>query len=441
MSSSRKHLSKLSLRPYIGTRDFFPSDMRFRNWLFEIQRRICKNYGYEEYSAPLLEPLELYLSKSSEEILSKQIYQFQDRGERDVVIRPEMTPTLARMVSQKQREIPWPIRWFNIGNFMRYERPGRGRLREFFQLNVDLLGTQEASVHANQEVLSLAIDIFFAYGAKPNEFQIRYNDRRLFDAYLGNIESKRLQEISRLLDRRTKIEQTEFAKQLKTCCPEKEEQKRIEAFIQFSSKDFPALAKKGGNYEKIIRECQELEDVFPKKSLHFDPNLMRGFDYYTSFIFEIYDSDPQNNRSLLGGGRYDDLLGSFGTEKISAVGFGMGDVTLENFLISHHHIPSFLQKAEGVFLCLKSRELQNEHFTLAQELRKKGIEVEQALSPTRKLGRQFEMAQKKNRRFVIILGEEELSQNKISIKDLNTGKQEKIPREKISEYLLQNLET
>ena len=443
MSSSVKNNSKLSRRSYIGTRDLFPPEMRLQRWLFETQRGLCHRYGYEEYAAPLLESLDLYRAKSSEEIVKEQLYSFLDRGERELAIRPEMTPSLARMVSLRQRELPRPIRWFSIANFMRYERPGHGRLREFFQLNVDLLGTPGAP--GNAEVLSLAADILAAYGAQPGQFQIRYSDRRLLESYLGIKDPEHLRSISRIIDKRAKLSPAEFDKLLEESYSvsagnnKTKEIERLKKFLSLSNRrELEELGSAGQVDPKALAELTELESLLKgqsyKDALLFDPTLVRGFDYYTGFIFEIYDSNPKNRRSLLGGGRYDRLLELLGVDPMPAVGFGMGDVTLEQFLRTHGLIPPELEAAQGVFLVLMQAELREECFRLGQELRSQGIPVEQALDPSPKLGRQFEIAQKKGRRFAAILGSEELEKGSVSVKDLSSGKQEEVPRKQLGAY-------
>ena len=436
MSSSAKNSPKLSRKSYIGTRDFFPPEMRLQRWLFETQRKVCRSYGYEEYSAPLLESLELYRAKSSEEILNEQVYSFSDRGGRELAIRPEMTPGLARMISLCQRELPKPVRWFSIANFMRYERPGHGRLREFFQLNVDLLGSPGPP--GNAEILSLAVDILTAYGAQPGQFQIRYSDRRLLESYLNIKEAARLRSISRVIDKRAKLSPTEFDKLLEENCSGAEEIARLKKFLSLSKAELRELGLSNQIDKQALTELGELEAILQKQAykeaMLFDPTLVRGFDYYTGFIFEIYDCNPRNHRALLGGGRYDRLLELLGAEAMPAVGFGMGDVTLEHFLRDHGHIPQELEAPQGVFLVLMKEELRADCLRLAQELRSQGIPVEQALEPTRKLGRQFEIAQKKRRRFAAILGEEELEKGSVSVKDLSSGKQEQIPRKELGAY-------
>lgn len=422
-----------SHRPYIGSRDFYPEEISFRNWMFERQRRLCTRYGYQEYAAPLLEPLELYRKKSSEEIVNEQLYRFVDRGEREVAIRPEMTPSLARMVSARLKETPRPIRWFSIANFMRYERPGRGRLREFYQLNVDLMGTSSAA--ADAEILMLAIDLLRSYGAGGEHFEVRYGDRRLLDSYLTGVKTERKRRISQILDKKEKLKESEFQALLDEEIPEAKLQEKVREYLQLTPESLGAALEGGLLDPEVVANLQEIRRLCDDRGygevLRFDPAIIRGFDYYTGFIFEIYDRDPQNRRSLFGGGRYDRLIGLFGKEEVPAVGFGLGDVTLEHFLTSHGFTEAARREREGVFLTLFSADLMEDILSLASELREAGIVAEVALEPTKKLGKQFELADRKGRRLVLIMGPEEKKNALLRIKDLETGTQQDVPREKL----------
>ncbi len=415
----------LSTKPYIGSRDFFPEDMRFRNWMFDVQRRTAQSYGYLEYGAPILEPLDLYRAKSSEEIVSEQLYRFVDRGEREVAIRPELTPTLARMVASRLQEEPRPVRWFNIGNFMRYERPGRGRLREFFQLNVDLLGSANAA--ADAEVLTLGADILRAYGANESQFQIRYSDRRLLDSYFKTAAPEKRRSLGRLIDKRDKTPPAEFQALLEAECDDPALVKRVYQLFELKLADLAGLASAGeidpAAAEFLLGLDRDLARLGYADCAAFDPTIMRGFDYYTGFIFEIYDLHPENNRALFGGGRYDRLLGLFGKEEIPAVGFGMGDVTLENFLRVHDLVPPALHGRQGVFVALMSEEVRSAASELARDLRAAGLTCEMALEPAKKIGKQFELADRKGRRYVALLGPDEVARGVLRVKDLESGEQ------------------
>lgn len=430
----------VSTKPYIGTRDFYPEDMAFRSWMFGIQRRVCERYGYVEYSAPTIEPLSLYQAKSSEEIVNEQIYRFTDRGEREVAIRPEMTPTLARMVAAKSAQMIRPLRWYSIGNFMRYERPGRGRLREFFQLNADLIGS--ASPGADAEILTLAADLLFEYGARKEDFTLRYSDRRLFESYLKNVPVERLRSIGRLLDKREKIGPEEFERQLAVECPDRAEAQKVQRYLALEADELVGLTEKGeldaaavAHLDAVRKLCEESMPGV----LKFDPGIVRGFDYYTGLIFEINDNDPENRRALFGGGRYDRLLGLFGKEQIPAVGFGMGDVTLEQFIESRGLKPSGLSDKTGVFVALFSESMRGQCAAIAGELRKQGIQAEVSLDATGKFGKQLELAERKNHRYVLIYGEDEAKKGLVRIKDLKSGEQKDIEKANLVGFLKSHL--
>lgn len=276
-------MSKLDTQPYKGVRDFYPEDQRVENYIFNTWRKVAKEFKFEEYSASPLEPKELYTNKTSEEIVNEQMFTFTDRGDREVALRPEMTPTLARMVAGRRKSLKFPLRWFSIPNVFRYERPQRGRKREHYQLNCDLLGVSDVS--AEVEILSLAHAIMKAFGARDEDFLIKINDRKALP------------------------------------------------------QDKELLRKVDKGEEKInIEQTKDVEEVLSRvnfKNIVFDPNIVRGFDYYTGIVFEIFDTNTENSRSLFGGGRYDNLLEIFDVEPVPAVGFGMGDITIRDFLETH----------------------------------------------------------------------------------------------------------
>lgn len=427
-----------ALKPYIGSRDFFPKDTEFRNWMFDTQRSICLRYGYEEYATPLLEPLGLYLAKSSEELVNEQLYKFEDRSQRPVAIRPEMTPSLARMVVSRLNQLVRPMRWFSIANFMRYERPGRGRLREFFQLNVDVLGSPTPA--ADAETVMIAMDILFAYGAGKDDFLVRYSDRRLLESYFQGLSAAEIKTISRLLDKKEKLSESDFQKLLEEAELKPPTIDRIYKFVALKIDDLPPLAAAGELDLPATEHLADIGRILNEQgygdSLRFDPGIVRGLDYYTGFVFEIYDNHPENRRALFGGGRYDRLTGIFGKEDLPAAGFGMGDVTLENFIRDHALLPAHLGQPTGVFLTLFAQELLSENLQLAAELRKNGIQVEVALECTKKFGKQFELAAKKNRRFALVLGESELQQKMVRVKDLATGDQKDVARADLASQLI-----
>ena len=410
------------LKAYPGTRDFYPDDMDFRNWMAQKQRSVCERFGYREYGAPVLEYLDLYLRKSSEEIVSEQLYIFTDRGERKVAIRPEMTPTLARMVSSRPQQYILPLRWFSIANFMRYERPGRGRLREFYQLNVDLLGSD--AISGDVEVLALACDIMKEYGAAPTDYVLRFSDRRLLDHSFSELNGDQLRELGRILDKKEKLNPEDFRKTVDDLggqWQKKDLVQRVETFYELS------LEKADGN--PILEYLREIRDRLSEhvsvESFKFDPGIVRGFDYYTGLVFEMNDTDPSNARALFGGGRYDKLLSQFGKETIPAVGFGMGDVTLQDFLEVHNLRPALNEKS-SLFLTMFSEDLARDTEKVAARLRSAGIQVELALDGNRKLGKQFDLAEKKGHSHAGVMSPEELANDAIRIKNLKTGEQKDV---------------
>lgn len=434
---------------YPGTRDFYPTEMQFRTWMFEVQRRICHRFGYGEYQAPIIESTDLYRSKSSEEIVNEQLYTFTDRGNREVSIRPEMTPTLARMAVDRPQSETMPLRWFSIANFMRYERPGKGRLREFYQLNVDLLGASGPA--ADAEILMIAIDLMKEYGATDDMFVVRVSDRRLLDLWIGISDTEKLRRIGRLIDKKEKITEEVFNSELVKECEDSALEAKVKSFLALQNQSLDqdlhqlvsTLNLTTDQQTELVAVFQNLKQVRSllskvdaDSSVLFDPSIVRGFDYYTGLVFEIYDTNPENRRAIFGGGRYDRLLAQFGgKQEIAAIGFGMGDVTLEHFLEGHN-----LKKAQSTgpkaYLALLDSTLTADVQQLAFELRNHGISIEVSLETTKKFGKQIELAQKKGYRYLLILGEDELKAGTVILKDLETGAQSAIKRNLISKSLI-----
>jgi histidyl-tRNA synthetase len=416
---------KLTTENYKGTRDFFPADMKIRNYLFSVMKQVVRSYGYEEYDGPMIESLDLYRAKTGEEIVGKQIYNFIDKGGREVAIRPEMTPTVARMVASKLRDLPRPIRWFSIPNLWRYEQPGHGRLREHWQLNVDLFGVNHH--YAELEILSLACDILFAFGAPRDSFRVKVSHRSLLDEFFReglNLKPEQSHEVSKILDKKNKITNDEYIALVNKTIPENSQAiDRINTFLSTKISDLPSLAGvKPETVSALTGLFQDLESVGLGDIVDFDPSVVRGFDYYTGFIFEIFDTSPDNKRSLYGGGRYDNLIGLFSNEELSGTGFGLGDVTLLNFLQTHNLLP-ILSNENVVYIPL----LDQNHFLLGQSmatrLRKSGIAVDLSLV-SQKMGKQLSYAEKKGYRWIILQGEEEIVKKTITLKDMVNRSQE-----------------
>ena len=413
----------LSTKPYKGARDFYPEDKRLQKYMFGVWRKVAESFGYEEYDAPILEPLEIYTAKTGEEIVNEQTYAFEDRGGRQVVIRPEMTPTVSRMVAGRRQELGYPLRWYSIPNLWRYERPQRGRLREHWQLNVDIFGVKDTS--AELEMINLVDSVFKAFGASSKMYEIRLNHRGLVDYLLSEylaLNEKSKKAVSKLIDRMPKMERRTFISKVDEVLTAKQRESGAteKLLALLDAKDLKDLPAEALNQESAI-ELKSLLDQLKAAGItnaRFDGTLMRGFDYYTGIVFEVFDLNPDNNRSMLGGGRYDGLVGLFGVAPIPTVGFGWGDVTLANFLESNNLLP-YLKPETDVYVALIGEIDANKQVA---QLRENGLNVAVDLSG-KKIGDQLKMADKKGVENVLIIGENELKIGKFNLKNLKTGKE------------------
>jgi len=414
---------KLSTEPYKGVRDFYPEDQFLQRYIYEHMERICELFGYEEYGGSVLEPAELYKSKTSEEIVNEQTYTFTDRGDREVTLRPEMTPTLARMIAARSREIPLPARWYTIANVFRYERPQRGRVREHWQLNADLIGV--SGVEADAEIIAIAHGILRSLGADEHNFEIRVSDRRILDAIYGSadIPDEMRTDLTRLLDRREKL--TDFEAQASSLIGDK---KKTRALLE-ELEHITSTA-----YLEELRAQLEYMGV---RNMTVDTSVTRGFDYYTGMVFEVFDTDPSNRRSLFGGGRYDDLLSLFGNQTIPAVGFGMGDVTAHDFLEAHNLLPRYAPATE-LMIAIIEPEASSHAIKLAQDLRREDVTVAINFSGKR-VGDQIRQADKMKIPFVIAVGTNERESGRYIVKNLATGAEITLPADRISEHLFSSL--
>lgn len=417
----------LSTQPYKGARDFYPEDKRIQKYMFDVLRKTVEKYGYEEYDAPILEPLDLYLAKTGEEIVNEQTYAFQDRGGRNVAIRPEMTPTVSRMVAAKRQELAYPLRWYSIPNLWRYERPQRGRLREHWQLNVDLFGLP--GIEAEFEIITVVDNILKGFGATRSMYAIKLNSRRFTDyilqEYIG-LDTVQAYSMSKLIDRMHKIDRTEFLTQLDAICTPSQRETGVADKLQkillaTRIADLPAEVQGHQSLGRINYLLDVLADT-GVVNVEFDITLMRGFDYYTDIVFEVFDKHPDNNRSLFGGGRYDGLVGLFGVEPVATIGFGMGDVTLQNFLEVHNLLPKLHPETNAYVILVGDVFLQAQK--PIAELRDAGLNI--AIDTTgRKIGAQIQAAEKKGIHYVLFIGEQELADGQFGIKNLHTGAEEK----------------
>ncbi len=364
MAENKTTKTKVSTEPYKGVRDFYPADMAILNYIFSVWRKTAESFGYQEYNASVLELADLYRAKSGTEIVSEQMYVFKDKGDREVALRPEMTPTVARMIAAKRKELAFPIRWYSIPNAFRYERPQKGRTREFFQFNADVFGID--GIEADIEIINLAYTMMKNFGFKDDQFRIGIN------------------------------------------------------------------VSKGVDNKKIDEAISKLSDLGIKNA-GFDSEIVRGMDYYTGVVFEVYDTSKENPRAIFGGGRYDNLLDIFGTEKISAVGIGMGDVIARDMLETYGLIPD-LKSAADLYICTMDEKSINYAENLAQKSRASGIRTIVDYS-NKKIGDQIKYASKNNIPFIAVIGENEVKTGKLKIKELSSGKETDVTEDSLSKAI------
>lgn len=425
---------KLNKEPYKGTRDFYPADMFVQNYIFSIMRQVTERYGYSEYTASILEETALYAAKSGSEIVNEQTYSFQDRGGRDVTIRPEMTPTVARMVARKRQELSFPLRWYSIPNLFRYEKPQRGRLREHWQLNVDIFGVE--SIEADAEVIAIAWEIMRAFGAKTENFSIRLNNRRLINYIFADhfkFDSDTAYLLSKLIDKKAKMPRETFVESLQALIPQQADE-TLKLLETPNLADLPKDLQSNRGFEELTEITQLLEQK-GITNFSFDPTLVRGFDYYTGTIFEVFDTNPQNSRSLFGGGRYDDLVSIFDVDSVTGVGFGMGDVTIYDYLETYNLLPAYVSKT-SLYICVLNQEQSQFAKELAKYLREEGINV--AVDYTnRKIAAQIKTAEKQSIPYIICIGEDEVKTRKFKLKNLNLHQEKEVDWQQLPEALKQ----
>lgn len=395
---------KLPTQPYKGVRDFYPEDMAVQQYIFDVWSLTAESFGYERYDASVLEPAEIYKAKGAEneEMVNEQTYTFTDRGNREVTLRPEMTPTVARMVAARSKELAFPIRWYSIPNLFRYERAQRGRLREHWQLNCDIFGTDDYT--ADIELIALANQIFLNFGADPSMYEIHINDRalmtRLYNA-LGITDENTIASITRLNDRRDKIENKEYLKALNTITGDDRLTDEIVMMLDRSDEQ-----------TDVVIGLAELGIT----NVVFNKSLARGFNYYTGTIFEFKDTAPENKRSLLGGGRYDNLTGLFSDNPVSGAGFGFGDVSMLNFLETHNLLTADITAPELMILPMTvEQNLASQK--LAQDIRAAGVSVAVDMS-SKKIGKKLTTAADRMVEYAIVLGEDEIKNKKYVLKNL-----------------------
>lgn len=404
-----------------GARDFYPEQLAVRNWLYQKIRSVSELFGYIEYDGPFLEKIDLYAAKSGEELVKEQSFVFPDRGGDLIALRPELTPSLARMIAQKQNELVFPLRWWSFGPFWRYERPQKGRSREFFQWNADLIGT--TNPESDAELILVCIAFFRSVGLGPDQVRIKVNDRRLMDAQIAElgvpVENKKV--IFRLIDRRDKMSADAWD---------------AYALEQGLSPEQLAGLKNKLSDAELWKHSAELRRLFAVleaaggvEYVDYDAGVIRGLEYYTGTVFEAFEATGEG-RAILGGGRYDNLLADVGGEPLPGVGFAMGDVMVSLVLEKLGKIPAFCPFRTAVLVTVFDETRLGSSFQLAAEIRAGGfltISYPEAV----KLPKQLKYADRIGARFVVICGPDEEASGKVTVKDLEARTQETIDRGEI----------
>jgi histidyl-tRNA synthetase len=418
---------KNKIKSVKGTRDYYPLEMGIRTWLYGKVRKVSEAFGYQEFEGPFLESIELYAAKSGDELVKEQSFVFPDRGGDLLTLRPELTPTLMRMVAQRQRQLIFPLRWWSFGPFWRYERPQKGRTREFFQWNIDLIGI--ASPEADAEMVAIMANLFKEVGLTPQEVIIEVNNRRLMDQEISDIGiSPRMKSsVFKLIDRKEKLSSEKWGAFALDSGLSAQQIEILESLLN----NFQLWEKS----TELIRFFETVEMLGVSNFVQFNPKIIRGLDYYTGTVYEGKAKKPEIRRSIAGGGRYDNLLSDVGGDPLPGTGFAMGDLVLSLILEKFNLLPKSLEDSPApILVTVFNQDLMLDSYRIASELRSSGLKT--AIYPqTDKLSKQFKYADRIGAKIAIILGPDEINSEQVVVKDLNTRTQENIPRNGIGEFL------
>jgi histidyl-tRNA synthetase len=412
-----------------GFRDFYPDDTALRNHIFATWRKVAARYGFEEYDGPPLEPLELYTQKSGEEIVG-QLYHFVDKGERAVALRPEMTPSLARMVGARAQALKKPIRWFSIPQLFRYERQQRGRKHEHFQLNMDIIG--EAGPGADAEVMAAVLDVMRAFGFGAEQVRLRVSDRRVIVAELRGplgVEDARLEAVLGVLDRSER--DARWADQLGALLGGASALPVVEFFQGLATADQATRLLRSPHAEPLNEALSRLDAMGLGAFVEVDFRIVRGLAYYTGIVFELFDA-AKSLRAICGGGRYDGLMKDIGGIDLPCVGFGMGDVVLGELLREHRPAPA--ANSLGAFLVAVGGDDLPTVLKLAHDLRDRGVAVEYALK-LQGIRKQLELAAARGVTRAVIVGPQERQQGSAVVKDIVRGVESRVPFDELANVL------
>jgi histidyl-tRNA synthetase len=425
---------KFSKEPIRGMDDYYPSDLREVNWIIETIRDVVERYGYEEYMTPQVEPVEIFAAKSSDELVNEQSFIVEKKEGERLILIPELTPSLARMIAKKNQELKKPVRWFSVPTCFRYERPQRGRRRAFLQPNVDILG--EESLYGDLEIFNIIVDIFTEFGATAEQFQIYYNSRRFMDSvcnYILEIDKEKIPLVYKVLDKSDKMDEEDYEKYLLDTFQE-------ESIVQgiFKLRNAQSISELLGDFEDIPKnfyeskgylEIIEFQEILKEVSLSnyctFSSSTVRGLDYYTGIIYEVFDTGKENIRSIFGGGRYDDLLSLFSDERVTGTGFGMGVYTLSLFLKTYNLIPDEIREkdySDTIYIASISEDMSAYAFELARIIRDEDFPC---LIDYRfkNLKNQLSRANELGIVIVLIIGSKELTERKVTIRNMISEEQ------------------
>jgi histidyl-tRNA synthetase len=423
-----------------GTRDFYPEDMSFLQYIFDSWHRSCRLYGFEQYEGPMFEHLDLYTQKSGAEI-EKQLYSFEDKGGRQIALRPELTPTLARMVAAQGTNLKRPVRWYSISRLFRYERMQKGRLREFIQLNMDILGIEDVS--ADAELIAAAIDMMRRFGFDESDFKARVSSRTLLEEmFLAcGLGQDKLPTLYALLDKKGKIAPEEFERELAEAAGGGEVCDKVKAL--FNCAGLNDVEKFAGSLGVNIGSIAQLKRLFSlidayglKDYVVFDIGIVRGLAYYTGIVFELFDVRG-SLRAIAGGGRYDKLVGLYGGPATPAVGFAAGDVVLGELIKAKSLAPKILPRSD-VFIVSIDSGAQAEAIKTAQLLRSADISCEFPLKSGLNVGKQLKSADAAGSKYALFIGGDEAKSGQARLKDLATGNEELIDTVNIVDTLKRN---
>lgn len=417
-------MSKI-IRNVKGTRDFYPDEMAKRSWLIEKIRETSTSFGYSAYEGPALETIDLYAAKSGEELVKEQSFVFNDRGGDAIALRPELTPTLARMVAQRQNELTFPLRWWAFGPFWRYERPQKGRTREFYQWNIDLIGSD--SIQADAELIAIAATFLKNIGIGPNDVKILVNNRPLMEESLAGvgISADKKAEMLHLIDRLEKMPGEIWNEKVLALGVNLDQLAQIKQLL--ADKD---LWKKS---DPMITLFASLQALGVGEYVAYDPRIIRGLDYYTGTVFEAQDVKGEF-RALLGGGHYGNLVADVGGKPLPGVGFAMGDVVIMLLLEAYGLIPENLQAGGDVYMTVFDDSLRSASISLANDLRKTGFAVTLE-TESEKLTRQLKFADHIGAKIALVLGPEEQSTGTVMVKNLRTREQSPVARSELGSFL------